>query len=152
MSALKDRAPSEGGLTLVECLVAVAIIGIAILGIVSALGTASLASDFHRKQVTADTVIRSYTEALKQQIHLGGYQTCPATATSYAIPTAVWQPPSGYSVSINSTSIKYLQSASGTTFSVGCAGSDQGAEQMSVTARSSDGRDTETLDLIVRAP
>ena len=150
MSALKDRAPSEGGLTLVECLVAVAIIGIAIIGIVSALGTASLASDYHRKQVTADTVIRSYTEALKQQIHLGGYQTCPATASSYAIPTAVWQPPSGYSVSI--TSIKYLQSTSGTTFSTSCAGSDQGAEQMTVTATSSDGRDRETLDLIVRAP
>lgn len=145
-----DRVRSEDGLTLLECLVAVAIISLAIVGIVSGLGTASLASDAHRKQVTSDTVIRSYTEALKQQIHLGAYHTCPATAADYAIPSSVWQPPSGYSVSI--TSIKYLQSASGTTFATSCAAADRGAEQLMVTATSSDGRDTETLDLIVRAP
>ena len=139
-------------MTLVEILVALSILGIAVVTIVNGLGTASIASDYHRKQVNADTVIRSYAEALKERIRVGGYKTCPAVASDYAMPTSVWPSSwtTGYTVSI--TSIKYLQSSSGSTFSTTCPATDQGAQQLSLSASSSDGRDTETLDLIVRKP
>jgi type II secretory pathway pseudopilin PulG len=137
-------------MTLVEVLIALAIISLGVIAVVNGLGTASVASDYHRKQVTADTVLRSYAEALKQRIRVGAYDSCPAIASSYDIPSDVWAATSGYPVRI--TSIKYLQSSGGSTFSTTCPSSDQGAEQLTLAATSSDARDTETLDLIVRTP
>lgn len=138
---------SEAGLSLVEVLVTVSLLGIAIVTIVSGLGTASVASDHHRKQVTADTVVRSYAEVIKQRTRGGGYRPC-ASASDYAVPaSAGWAPPTGYSVSI--TKIEYWQAPG--ALSTTCP-LDQGAQRLSLQARSSDGRDTEALQTIVRAP
>ncbi len=57
--------PSEAGFSLVEVLVAVALLGSAVLALVGGIGSVVSSSDRHRRAATADTVARSYTEALK---------------------------------------------------------------------------------------
>ena len=65
---IRTRASRDEGMTLAEVLVAITILGLSIAGITQALGTASLASADHRKQVNADIVVRAYAEAIKERV------------------------------------------------------------------------------------
>ena len=79
--------PHEGGFTLVETLVAVAVMGTAIVALLSALSTGSIAVTIVEEKVTASGVARSqleYTQSLS-------FQVAP---TTYATITT----PEGYSV------------------------------------------------------
>jgi prepilin-type N-terminal cleavage/methylation domain-containing protein len=153
---LKTRTQSEAGMTLVEVLVALAILGIAVITIVGGLGTASNASDRHRKQATADTVVKGYAEAIKQKDEVGAYVGCttatPTPLSSYA-PTSLhsgWTVPSGYTAS--ATAIKYWNPTA-VAFQSSCpSGNDQGAQLLTLSAQSADGRDTETVDIVLRKP
>lgn len=93
----RDRASAEAGMTLVEVLVTLMIMGLAIAGITSGLGTASLASATHRRTVTADQVARNYAEAIKQYVRAGGYQTC-APSGAYSAATVGYTAPTGFTV------------------------------------------------------
>jgi type II secretory pathway pseudopilin PulG len=76
-----SRAAGERGESLAELIVAIAILGIAVVTIVSAMGAGILLSDRHRQQTTAGTVLDSAAEWEKSQ----PYDTnCPA---SYTVPT-----------------------------------------------------------------
>jgi hypothetical protein len=55
----------EAGETLAELLVTISIIGLAVVVLVGALGTAIMASTSHREHSTADTIARSIAETLK---------------------------------------------------------------------------------------
>lgn len=96
MNRIQRSTRGEEGFSLAEVLVAVTILGMAIVGLVTALGTASTASDYHRKEVNADIVVRSYAEAIKERVRTGGYKPC-AVPSDYA----VYTPPAGYTVSEN---------------------------------------------------
>jgi prepilin-type N-terminal cleavage/methylation domain-containing protein len=156
MTTVTTTDRSEAGMTLVEILVAVAILGIAVVGIVSGLGTASLASDRHRKQATADTVVKSYAEAINQKVGAIGYVSCTTAGTQ--IPLASYAPsnlnsgfsaPTGYSASV--TSIRYWNTTAG-AFQPTCPGPDNGAQLLTLSSQSSDGRDTEIVEVVVRKP
>jgi Mg-chelatase subunit ChlD len=84
-------------MTLVEVLVAIAILGLAIAGITAGLGTASSASAAHRRTVNADTVVRDYAEAIKQYVRAGNYANCAASGTYKS--NLIYTPPTGYDVS-----------------------------------------------------
>ena len=71
----------EGGFTLIELLVTVAILGVAFATFVGGMGVSILASDFHRKQSTSQTVLRNFAEAIKAATYVG----C-ATPVSYPYP------------------------------------------------------------------
>lgn len=88
---------SEAGMTLVEVLVALAILGLAIAGIASSLGGASIASANHRRTVTADTVVRDYAEAIKHYVDTGHYVDC-AGAGTYRDTTVGFATPPGFNV------------------------------------------------------
>jgi type II secretory pathway pseudopilin PulG len=55
---------SSSGETLVELLVAMSILGVAVVALVSGIGTSVLVSDVHRKEATAGAVVRTYGEAI----------------------------------------------------------------------------------------
>jgi prepilin-type N-terminal cleavage/methylation domain-containing protein len=88
---------SEAGMTLVEVLVTVVILGIAVVGILSGLGSASRSSYAHRKLVNSDVIVRSYAEAIKEKVRLGGYVNC-AKKNDYNN-AGIYTPPAGYVVS-----------------------------------------------------
>jgi type II secretory pathway pseudopilin PulG len=155
-------------MTLAEVLVTVAILGIAISAIVAGLGTASMSSDRHRKQATADGVVRSYAEVIKQRSSLA-YQACAAATTYIPAPVTtpptpapfitsgpggVWSPPTGYSVTVSPVEFWHADTspAPGNQPGFTSACPDEGAQRLALSASSSDGRDTERLQVIVRRP
>ena len=135
MSGHDDR-----GETLLELLVAIMIIGIAVVVIVGGLVTSVLMSDIHRKQATAGTAVRDYAEAIENAVAGGSYVSC-ATRSSYA---TGYTPPSGYTASV--TGVAYW---SGTAWQPTC-GTDTGLQQLTVRVASSDGRAAEQVVIVVR--
>lgn len=71
----------DAGETLIEILLAVAILGIAATGLIAGLTTSIVASSSHRKLSSAETVLRAYGELVKNKvIHP------PSTTTSIDLP------------------------------------------------------------------
>lgn len=135
------RGRGEAGETLVETLVAVAILGIAGVSILGGLMASIVGSDYHRHQATAETLVRAAAEAVKGAT----YQPCPAT---YTLPS----PGAGFASAI--TRVEYW---SGTTvgnpnaFLPNCVtAGDQGLQRITLTVTAADGRGTETIQVLKR--
>lgn len=59
----------DAGVSLIEVLIAVAIMGVLFVSVLGGLTTAILASDMHRKQATAETLLRSFAETIKAETY-----------------------------------------------------------------------------------
>jgi type II secretory pathway pseudopilin PulG len=141
-----QRTRGENGETLVEVLLAVAIMGIAVVAIMAGLTTSVLMSDIHRKQSTAGAVVRAYSEAIEHSVADGHYTACASTS-SYASP-AGFTVPSGFTGSVVAGSMRYWN---GTAWQTSC-GTDTGLQQLRVQVASDDGRATEQVTVVVRKP
>ena len=130
--------PQEGT-TLVECLVAVAIVGISFAAVLGGMRTSVLASDVNRKQANSTTSLRSYTEAVKRDPYV-------ACATSY--PGAGWSLPAGFSS--DPVAVAYWNPAT-SAFDAAC-GVDSGLQRVTLAIRSTDGRIAARLQLAKRTP
>lgn len=134
---------AERGETLIELLIALAIIGIAMVAVVGAMSSGILVSDLHRKQAIAGSAVLSYAEAVKQAAKSSGYQaSCsPTYGSGYAVPA-------GYAKSMVSTSFW-----TGSAFQASClASGDTGIQRVTLQVASSDGRASERLVVVVRKP
>jgi type II secretory pathway pseudopilin PulG len=139
----------DRGDTLVELLVSIAIMGIAGVAIFGALLTSVKVSDYHRKQASAGAYVHNVAEALTT-FAATGYKQC-ATKTDYPPPTVGYTAPAGFSAS--TTSVAYWIISSGTWATTGCTpSSDSGVQRVSIQVASSDGRATESLQVVVRQP
>ncbi|MFN2606537.1 MAG: prepilin-type N-terminal cleavage/methylation domain-containing protein [Acidimicrobiales bacterium] len=135
------RLHGEAGVTLIESVVALAILGIAFAIFVGGMFTSVVGSDVHRKQATAETVLRSYAESLEQSGVT--YVNC-AGVTSYPAFSA----PSGYTATI--TAVEYWNGSSyGAALPSPCS-SDLGIQQLSLRVASTDNRDAEIVDIVKR--
>jgi prepilin-type N-terminal cleavage/methylation domain-containing protein len=138
---------SSRGETLVELLVAMSILGVAVVALVSGIGTSVLVSDVHRKEATAGAVVRTYGEAIQAAVDASatGYDTTCAGVSAYQSP-AGFVAPSGFTAKV--TAISYWNgSAFVSTCSAGVA-----VQKLSLLASSTDNRAKESLDLIIRLP
>ena len=136
----------DRGESLLEVLVAVSIMGIAMVAIVGSLVTGILVSDVHRKQATAGAAVRDYGEAIENAVAGGGYVPC-ATAASYASP-AGFAIPAGYSKSVVAGSMRYWN---GSGWQTGCT-TDIGLQQLTLQVASTDGRASERIVVVLRRP
>lgn len=125
----------DEGTTLVECLVAVAIISICFVAVLGGMRTSVLASDVNRKQANTTTYLTSYAEAVKRD----AYDPC---ATSYA--GAGFTMPAGYSK--DAVTVDYWN---GSSFGAAC-GTDSGLQRVTLGVRSADGRAVEQLQIVKR--
>ena len=85
----------DTGVSLVETVMALVIVGVVVSALLATLGTAALSSKAHRDLTTADTVLRSYAEATKAAFR----HDC----TTPGLPVVVTPPqgvPGGYSVAL----------------------------------------------------
>jgi type II secretory pathway pseudopilin PulG len=147
-----DRAcrpeAGERGESLIELLIALVIMGIAVVAIVGGIATSIIISDVHRKQATAGADVRSYAEAIQSEISASTskYVDCggPDDYKGYTPPDAA----DGYRYNV--TAVQYWN---GTAFVNGCStDTDTGVQRLSLQVKSPDDRATETLDVVIRKP
>jgi len=148
---MKARRPAtdERGESLLELLIAVVVMGVAVVAIMAGITTSILVSDMHRKQATAGAAVRTYGELIENYVAGVGYAGCAAASTETAGPyaaTAVgFTVPSGYSVTVS-----VATSWNGTNW-VACT-SDGGYQKVTVRVASGDSRAAEKVDVILRKP
>lgn len=134
-----DSARSESGESLAELIVTIAILGLAIVGILGAIGTSLITSDAADKQALVQTALRSYAEG----VAAAPYTSC---ATNYSPSVSV---PAGVTVQI--TEVAYGQAGTATSFSSTC-GTDAGYQRVSLRAFSTNGRAEQRLQIVKRKP
>ena len=134
------RIKSDQGETLVELIVAIAILGICIVAIGSGIGVSFAISALHARQSTASAFLHNYAESLQR----GSYQACtggtPNYVAGFAAP-ANFNPPSQV--------VTYWHTDS-RSFTSSCPTPDAGAQQVNLTLTSVDGRTTESLLVTIR--
>jgi hypothetical protein len=126
---------------------AVAIMGIAVVSIVGAMGTSIIGTDHHRKQAQAHTVLLSAADTIKSQ-SANPYQAC-AGAGTYAASSGVTLP-SGWPASV--ISVQGVTYWNGSTFAVACPPSDLKLQLIQLQVKSPDGRATESVSVVKRNP
>lgn len=140
------RPQGEQGESLLELLIAVAIMGIAVVAIMAGLVTSVLISDVHRKQATAGTAVRDYAEAMQTAVAGGNYMACGAS--SWYQSHSGFTAPTGYTATVLSGSMRYW---TGGAWQAGCS-TDLGLQKLTVQVASNDGRATERVDVVLRKP
>jgi len=83
------RERDEAGMSLVEIVIAIVILGAVVSALLTALATASISSKSHRDLVTADAVLRDYAEAVKSVVR----SSCTSSGATYSV---TYSPPSGF--------------------------------------------------------
>lgn len=141
----RHRFHDDVGLSLPEILLTIAIVGIAFAAILGGMVTSIVVSDLHRKQAMTDALVRSAAEAIKDPGV--AYVDCAGPgAYRDALPAA----PSGYAVSISGVAYWDGTSSDPMSFSGSCPSPDRGAQRITIVASSSDGRASETLEIVKR--
>jgi prepilin-type N-terminal cleavage/methylation domain-containing protein len=140
-----SRCPrGDRGSTLLEVLIATALLGMITAALLGALGTVVIMSDTHRKQATAGTTARDYAEAIQNTVATTGYVSCAGSA-AYAPPPSLRVPP-GFTASV--VSVQYW---SGSAWQATCS-SDTGLQRITVQVASTDARATEQIAVVLRMP
>jgi Tfp pilus assembly protein PilE len=135
----------DAGETLIELMMAVAIMGITVVAIVGGIATTILMSDVHRKQATAGSYVRSYAEAVGTYVAVPG--NFNATTSPSALQTAVgFAAPTGFAATVTPP----VRCWDGTTFGT-CAASST-VQQVTLNVASTDLRASESLVVVVRKP
>jgi Tfp pilus assembly protein PilV len=146
----RNRGDGERGETLIEILVAVIILGTAVIAVIGSLIVAINMSDLHRKQATAGTVLRDSAEALDSTVESGGYTTCPLVS-SYSTALATVAVPTGYSRTVDAVQV---WDASNMTFTnvVASPCNDIGVQLVRLRVSANGSPVSETLDVVLRRP
>lgn len=145
MPSSRDR-----GETLIEVVLAIAILGITIVAIMGGMVTTVLGSDIHRKQSVATTVLTGSAEVLKMPATT--FEPCAnETSAGYLAAVNAVNRPAGWPAPVI-TALSYWD---GTAFQSTCY--DKAAfgrllrlQQITLTVSSPDGRSVETLAVVKR--
>ena len=89
----------DRGETLIELVVAVAILGLAAVAILGALMTSIRTSVMHRSDASGGAYVRSFAEAIQTDVDTHGYKTCANAPSGYAS-VAVPDLPAGYTKTV----------------------------------------------------
>jgi hypothetical protein len=160
-----ERSKRSNGELLVEVVLAVAIIGIAVVGLVAALGTVFTLSARSRVGAQGDLLLVRFAEALAA----APYEGCHAGSTPYqsaavsAVPTSglpagissgPWGSSDGTARTFELTVVEtdyWNGDAAPATFASSCSGADRGSELLRLRVRSGDGSFDRRLTIVKRA-
>lgn len=144
----RDRRSRDRGETLVELLVAIAILGVAGVAVMAGLLLSVKASDIHRRETTGSAYVRNYAEAVQNYVATSGasnYKPC-AGANWYSPAKVGFTVPTGFTAN---QSAALSVSPTGVTSS--CA-SDTGVQMVTLSVASSDNLVSERLSVVIRKP
>jgi Tfp pilus assembly protein PilV len=136
----------DSGESLIELLVAVLIMGTAVVAVVGGLGTAIMMSDIHRRQAAVSAHLTAFATTIEGAVAASPtqYVECANPDTSYPSYT----PGAPYSADI--TQVRYWN---GSGFATTCAaGSDTGVQRLTLRVWSNDGRVDRSMDIVIRKP
>jgi len=135
----------DRGETLIELLVAIIIMGTAVVAIVGGLGTAIVMSDIHSKQAAIAAHLNAFATTIEGAVASSpGYIEC-ATVTSYPS----YDPGPQYHAKIEPP-VRYWD-ATTSTFTTSCTfGNDPGVQLLTLHVWSDDGRVDRSMDIIIR--
>jgi type II secretory pathway pseudopilin PulG len=139
-----ERPPAnDQGETLIELIIAIAIMGVAVVSIVSGIVTSILMSDVHRKESSAGAYVHDYAEKVENTVAAGGYVLAASTG-SYPYTPADTR----YTASITA-----VQCWTGSAWTGCTAGTDIGVQQLTLQVKTNtDTRASESLVVVVRKP
>jgi len=147
LSTSDIRRQRESGVTLVELLVTIVILGTAVVAVVGALAVAIRVSDQHRKHATAGAAVRAFAEALEREVakEPSGYQRCGNASQYLASYTTL---PANYTAHIDGFAVW-----NGSAFvAVASPCNDQGVQKVSLRVSTDGGSISESLDVVLRLP
>jgi prepilin-type N-terminal cleavage/methylation domain-containing protein len=122
---MKSRR-SQTGATLVEVLIALALVGILVLALASGMLTLIKTSAETTKQQQIELALGSFTESLKS----GPYTKCPVPLESGGqYPNTAWVPPPSMTASV--VAIEYWDTGSKSFLPI-CPGPDEGTQRLTV--------------------
>ncbi len=140
MKTGRRRGSGDEGETLIELIIAVAIMGIAVVAIVGGIATTIVMADIHRKQASAGAYVHDYAEAVSG--HYDG-----RISPNY-LPAAVgFADPAGFKGTV--TLVQCWDDA-GKVFGTCTTAND--VQQVTLTMASTDTRASESLAVVVRQP
>jgi type II secretory pathway pseudopilin PulG len=139
----RDR---EGGETLIELLVALAIMGIAIVVLLGGMTTSLTTSSEHRTHADAEVVLVDAIESLKDQAR-NPYVPC-ATGSSYSATSGV-SLPAGWTAATVNYSVSYWDGANAF---VGSCAADNKLQKLTVTVTDPSSKVVESLSTYKRNP
>jgi ABC-type enterobactin transport system permease subunit len=146
-------APNDKGETLLELMLAMAIMGIAVVAIVGGIATSILMSDIHRKQATAGAYVRNYAETVVAYVAAGtpasNANFLAGSSPDYSPSTVGFTAPAGGFVA--SVSSVWCWDDGSKKFISSCAAASA-VQQVTLNIASSDSRVSETRLVIVRKP
>lgn len=152
---VRSDCADERGETLLELVVAIAILGICVVAIGSGIALSVRMSAIHRAQATASAFLHTYAETLE-----GNYTAC-TTSSSPNYAAGLPHPPSNFSkpnavvavVAYWDTASASFPTASTATSSDPCpTGGDPGLQRVTLTLTSDDGYVSESLVVVLRNP
>jgi hypothetical protein len=119
------------------------IMATAVIALLGGLGSSIVASDMHRKTVTADAVVRNWAEQIQGAL----WVDCPQGPAPYGPPTAT----SNFTGTVTATSYGLKDGTFSTDRSTCVVGSTTNTVQMlTLVVRSTDGRGIARLELVKR--
>jgi type IV pilus assembly protein PilV len=98
---MAGRPRDEEGLSLIELLIAVVVLGIGGVGVLAAMTTSIRSADVHRSLSEGEVVTRDFAEAVRSHAMRPTTPVCPSTADV----TPPFTPPPGYTTAV--TAIEY---------------------------------------------
>jgi len=146
MSIRRMPQRNERGETLIELVVAVAILGIASVAILGGLMMGVRTSVMHRNDATGGAYVRSFAEAIQTDVDANGYRTCANAASGYA-GVAVPDLPAGYTKSVTA-----VQSWNGSAWVACTADGIQRLDLKVTTTGDNEHKADETLTVVLRQP
>ena len=130
-----NRTRKDAGETLIEVLIAMIILGGAISALLGGVATTVLTTSRHRDLATANTLLRSYAEAIKENARTG-YLPC---ATTYNNLAGHYVQPAGWNTPTNTVTVP-----------AGCTpANDPGMQRITISVTTPKGV-PQTLELWIR--
>lgn len=138
---VRDRGRGHGddGVTLIEVLVAAAILGTVVLGLVTGIMTAVKASDLHRREARTEVAMRQYIESLEAQPYV-------ACAVANFAPQTI----DTYELSVVAKD-SWIANSNPVAFQSGCAVSDTGAYRLTINLVDPTGKAPQTVNVVLRS-
>jgi prepilin-type N-terminal cleavage/methylation domain-containing protein len=150
---------AERGDTLLEVLLAVAILGIAGTAIMTGFGTSIAMSDVHRKLTSGAADSRNYGELLVKAVdgQPSAYQACVDPISGVTTPSATilngYRSTVTFTPSANNTiALTAIGYWNGTSFVATCPAVDKGLQRVTVAVTSTDNRAGSTVQVVIRKP